>query len=48
MKAIILKLSDHTYITIRMCLQMNMLQLNFCFFFVFAYGNACGGGWGRL
>ena len=34
MQAIILRLPDHTYVTIRMCLQMNMLQLNFCFFFV--------------
>ena len=48
MQAIILRLPDHTYVTIRMCLQMNMLQLNFCFFFVFVYGNACGGGGGGL
>ena len=44
MQAIILSLLDHTYVTIRMCLQMNMLQLNFCFFFVFV--DACGGGGG--
>ena len=30
MQALILRLPDHTYVTIRMCLQMNMLQLN-CF-----------------
>ena len=48
MQAIILRLPDHTYVTIRMCLQMNMLQLNFCFFFVFVYGDACGGGGGGL
>ena len=30
MQAIILRLPDHTYVTIRKCLQMNMLELN-CF-----------------
>ena len=43
MQAIILRLPDHTYVIIRMCLQMNMLQL----FFVFEYGNACEEG-GRV
>ena len=50
MQAIILRLPDHTYVTIRMCLQMNMLQLNFCFFFVLSMvmhveeGGGVGGG----
>ena len=46
MQAIILRLPDHTYVTIRMCLQMNMLQLNFCFFFVLSMVMHVEGGGG--
>ena len=48
MKAIILRLPDHTYVTIRMCLQMNMLQLNFCFslFLCMVMHVEEEGGWG--
>ena len=45
MQAIILRLPDHTYVTIRMCLQKNMLQLNcFSLFLCMAMHVEGGGG----
>ena len=47
MQAIILRLPDHTYVTIRMIVFTNeYVAVKFLFFFVFVYGNACGGGGG--
>ena len=46
MQALILRLPDHTYVTIRMCLQMNMLQLNCFSLFLCMVTHAEGGGGG--